>query len=293
MKVKGVGALKYTVNWVEKNMGVTRKTLRIYEEKGLMDKSAIQNPDNKYREYSDEDIERIWCYRLLQGVGYSLNEIVEMTQNVNYDFQASLSEKIKDLERKRFEIEQYIGFAKSLKLTGTFPLPKKMGSIRFEEFMKYARENMNVDADPQMSMLHSLVETTLNKTDSDLTEADLEQIETFISNADADLTDGFIIGEYYTQLAERKKLDVSNTGVQALVNSIYMYYCENLFTEESIERMTPQKFARYIVQIFTSGDISILYERIYGKDGCKFIAEALACFGGYSSVNEIDKPSKY
>lgn len=30
--------MKYTVNWVEKNLGVTRKALRIYEEKGLMDK---------------------------------------------------------------------------------------------------------------------------------------------------------------------------------------------------------------------------------------------------------------
>lgn len=62
--------MKYTVNWVEKNLGVTRKVLRIYEEKGLMDKTTFQNPDNKYREYSYEDIERIWCYRLLQGVGF-------------------------------------------------------------------------------------------------------------------------------------------------------------------------------------------------------------------------------
>ena len=88
--------MKYTVNWVQKNLGVTRKTLRNYEEKGLMDKTTFQNPDNKYREYSDQDIEKIWLYRLLQGVGYSLDEIVEMTQNTDFDFQASLSEKIID-----------------------------------------------------------------------------------------------------------------------------------------------------------------------------------------------------
>ena len=88
--------MKYSVNWVEKNLGLSRKVLRIYEEKGLMDKSTFQNPENKYREYSDKDIEQIWCYRMLQGVGYTLNDIVEMTQNVDFDFQVSLSERIND-----------------------------------------------------------------------------------------------------------------------------------------------------------------------------------------------------
>ena len=91
--LQGSDAVKYTVNWVEKNLGVTRKTLRIYEEKGLMDKTTFQNPDNRYREYSDQDIERIWFYRLLQGIGYSLNEIVEMIQTADFDFYASISAK--------------------------------------------------------------------------------------------------------------------------------------------------------------------------------------------------------
>jgi DNA-binding transcriptional MerR regulator len=286
MKMKGVGSLKYTVNWVEKNLGVTRKTLRIYEEKGLMDKSAIQNPDNKYREYSDEDIERIWCYRLLQGVGYSVKEIVDMTQNEDFDFQTSLSEKIKDLESKKSEIEQYIGFAKALKLTGTFPLPKEMGSMKFEEFIKYAREYWNVNADPQMSTMHSLVEIILDKTESELNEADLEHVETALSGFDVD--DFLVIHELYIKLIEGKELGASDPVVQTLVNLIYQYYCEHFFPAEIIEVMTPQKFARHIVRLFTTGDISVIQERNYGKDGCKFIAEAFAYFGGYSRVNEID-----
>lgn len=278
--------MKYTVNWVEKNLGVSRKTLRIYEDKGLMDKTTFQNPENKYREYSDEDIERIWCYRLLQGVGYSLNEIFEMNHDEDFDFQTSLSEKIKDLERKKSETEQYIGFAKALKLTGSFPLPKKMGSIRFEEFIKYAREYWNVNTDPQMSTMHSLVETILNKTESELTEADLQQAETALEGFDVD--DFLIIHEYYIELVERKELGASDPVVQTFVNLIYRYYCEHLFPAEIIEGMTPQKFARYIARSFTVGDISVMQEKNYGKDGCKFIAEALAHFGGYSSVNEMD-----
>ena len=250
-----------------------------------MDKTTFQNPDNKYREYSDEDIERIWGYRLLQGVGYSLNDIVEMTQNADFDFQASLSERIIDLERKKAEIEQYIGFAKALKLTGSFPLPKEMGSIRFEDFIKYAREYWNVNTDPQMSTMHNLVEI-LNKTESELTEPDLEQLETAFDGFDVD--DFLILHEYYIGLVERKELGVSHPVVQTLVNLIYGYYCEHLFPAEIIEGMTPQKFVRYIARSFTVGDIAVIQERNYGKDGCKFIAEALAHFGGYSSIKDID-----
>lgn len=278
--------MKYTVNWVEKNLGVTRKALRIYEEKGLMDKTTFQNPGNKYREYSEEDIERIWCYRLLQGVGYSLNDIVEMTQKADFDFQASLSEKIADLERKQSEIEQYIGFAKALKLTGSFPLPKEMGSIRFDDFIKYAREYWNVNTDPQMSKMHNLVETILNNNETEFTEENLEQVVAAFGDFDVD--DFLIIHEFYTELAERKELGAIHPEVQSLVNLIYSYYYDHFFPTDIKNSMTPQKFVRYIVRSFTFGDVAVIQERNYGKDGCKFIAEALAHFGGYSSVNEID-----
>jgi len=280
--------MKYTVNWVEKNLGVTRKTLRNYEAKGLMDKASFQNHDNKYREYSDEDIERIWCYRLLQGVGYSVKEIVDMTQNGDFDIQTSLSEKIRHLESKKSEIEQYIGFAKSLKLTGTFPLPKEMGSIGFEEFRKYARKYWNVDTDPQMSTAYEFLETMLNKPESERSETELEQMVTILSGVNFDLADIYKISEYYTELVRLKELDASNIAVQTLVNLLYGYYCEHIFPEDVIVGMTSQKFAIYIVRLFTVGDVSVINEKIYGKDGCKFISEALAYFGGYSSVNDID-----
>lgn len=278
--------MKYTVNWVEKNLGVTRKALRIYEKKGLMDKTTFQNPDNKYREYSNEDIERIWCFRLLQGVGYSINDIVEMTQNVDFDFQASLSEKVIELERKKSEIEQYIGFVKALKLTGSFPYPKEMGSIRFEDFIKHAREYWNVNADPQMAALQNLAETILNKTESELTEADLQQVEALLDGNDTEAI--LILHEYYDSLVKRKELGVSHPVVQTLANLIYRYHCEQFFPAEVVEGMTPQKFARYVVRSFTVGDIAVMQERNYGKDGCEFIAEALARFGGYSSNKDID-----
>ena len=45
----------YKVKWVEENLGVSRKALRNFEKHGLMP----ANEGGAYRDYSDEDIERI------------------------------------------------------------------------------------------------------------------------------------------------------------------------------------------------------------------------------------------
>lgn len=78
--------MKYTVKWLEDNLGITRKTLRNYETKGLISAESSRNPINNYREYDDEDIDRIWSIKILQGVGYSLSEIRELIENPNSDF---------------------------------------------------------------------------------------------------------------------------------------------------------------------------------------------------------------
>ena len=75
----------YQVKWVEEHLGVTRKALRIYEEKGLMPK----NEGGQYRRYDEDDIDRIWAIKVLQGMGYTLNEIVDVVSvasSENFDF---------------------------------------------------------------------------------------------------------------------------------------------------------------------------------------------------------------
>lgn len=69
----------YKVKWVEENLGVSRKALRNFEKHGLMP----ANEGGGYRDYSDEDIERIWAIRLFQGMGYTLKELVKCTSCKN------------------------------------------------------------------------------------------------------------------------------------------------------------------------------------------------------------------
>lgn len=44
--------MKYTVKWLEDNLGIIRKALRNYEAKGLLSPDVSRNPSNNYREYA-------------------------------------------------------------------------------------------------------------------------------------------------------------------------------------------------------------------------------------------------
>jgi DNA-binding transcriptional MerR regulator len=276
--------VKYTVKWVEKNIGLTRKALRIYEEKGLMDKSTFQNPDNKYREYSEDDIKIIWFIRVLQGIGYSLNEIVDIAENKEFNLRDSLNEKIIDLERKKNEIEKNIGFAKGLKLFGIIPYPDETGSIKLDDFIKQAREDMNVNTDPQLASLHNVIDIVLSK--SELTDDDVKLVDAFLDGYDKEAI--LKIHDYHISLLEHKDLGITHPTVQSLVNLIFRQYCKYLYPAEFVEITPPQEIAELLTLSYTSGDIGASVEKTYGKDGCKFIAEAIAYFGENSCSSEID-----
>lgn len=65
-----------------------------------------KNEGDRYRSYSDDDIDRIWAIKVLQGMGYTLNEIVDVVGaagSETFDFQDSISQKVISLEAKKAE----------------------------------------------------------------------------------------------------------------------------------------------------------------------------------------------
>ena len=162
----------YKVKWVEDNLGVSRKALRNFEKLGLMP----TNEGGKYRDYSDEDIERIWTIRLFQGMGYSLKELVKMSENEDFDIDASLEKKIIELEREKEKIERHLGYAQAIRLTGRFPSrPKNMGSITFEEFHKKALNEWNVHSNSKMEKYQKLMDLIQNTPEENFPYKDLDE----------------------------------------------------------------------------------------------------------------------
>ncbi len=68
---------RYQIGEVAERTGVTQRTLRFYEEKGLLD--PPERMEGGFRLYSDEDITRVTYVRRLQDLlGFTLSEIKEM-----------------------------------------------------------------------------------------------------------------------------------------------------------------------------------------------------------------------
>ena len=79
--VKGAQAddanVRYQIGEVAEKTGVTQRTLRFYEEKGLL--KPPERMDGGFRLYSDIDVKRIEFIRRLQNLlGFTLSEIKEM-----------------------------------------------------------------------------------------------------------------------------------------------------------------------------------------------------------------------
>ena len=57
---------------IEERSGLTRANIRYYEQEGLL---APARRENKYRDYSEEDLETLLRIALLRSLGFSLEEI--------------------------------------------------------------------------------------------------------------------------------------------------------------------------------------------------------------------------
>jgi DNA-binding transcriptional MerR regulator len=96
----------YTIGQVATRTGFTKRTLRYYEEVGLLPPTG--RTEGNYRRYSEADIERLERIKNLRGLlGFSLNEIRELLEaedergqiKVAYQHETEALAKIAQLDR--------------------------------------------------------------------------------------------------------------------------------------------------------------------------------------------------
>lgn len=271
----------YKVKWVEENLGVSRKALRNFEAKGLMPEN-----DGGYRDYSDDDIDRIWTIRILQGMGYTLTEIVNMTNDETFDFDSSIQTKVKELEKKKEEVDRHLGYAKTIKATGRFPLrPKVMGSVKFDEFYEKSLNEWNVNNSKDDKIYLEIADKYLNLSTEEFDKSDLGKIfkilEMLQNNPDF-IVEGYLLPR---EIGKRKNLGVNHPEVQLLVKMLYETRLRNI---PGYSEMSLNQFVRFETSSYKNGDVSRMNELNFGKDECDFIADAIAVFGGYKNYDEVE-----
>ena len=65
-----------TIKEVEKLTGLTAKSIRYYEDKGLV--TVERNEENDYRSYSEVEVNRLKKIKLLRYLEFSVEEVKEL-----------------------------------------------------------------------------------------------------------------------------------------------------------------------------------------------------------------------
>ena len=95
---------------VAKKTGITAKSIRLYEEKGII--SQPLRLDNGYRQYSNEHIEQLLFIARAKRVGFTLEECKSLAllardpNRASFDVKIKTTKKLKEIESKLTELHQ-------------------------------------------------------------------------------------------------------------------------------------------------------------------------------------------
>ena len=97
---------RYQIGEVAQRTGLTQRTLRFYEERGLV--TPADRMEGGFRLYSDADIGRVELIKQLQGLlGFTLAEIKEMVEAEELRAQIRATRRPdRDLPERRQRVEQ-------------------------------------------------------------------------------------------------------------------------------------------------------------------------------------------
>lgn len=103
-----------TIKEVEKELNISRATVRFYEKEGLL---VPSREENGYRDYSPEDVKRIKEIVILRKIGLSVNDIEDLLDGAA-ELSGVLNENIANLEKQMEELKGALYLTKKLKEEG-------------------------------------------------------------------------------------------------------------------------------------------------------------------------------
>ena len=85
-----------TIKEVEKLTGLTAKSIRLYESKGLI--TVERNEENYYRNYTDEDVAILKQIKIYRYFDFSLEEIKDLLNDNSKNIIAKIERKMEEYE---------------------------------------------------------------------------------------------------------------------------------------------------------------------------------------------------
>ncbi len=113
----------FRIGQVAKKTGVSKRTLRYYEEEGLL--TPADSTEGGFRLYTARQIHRVRVIRFFQDMGFSLSEVGEIllpepdgdkdeqldhSRRVLHVQKEAIEERVKELKEKRMRVERALRF---------------------------------------------------------------------------------------------------------------------------------------------------------------------------------------
>lgn len=140
---------RMTSGEIAKKTGVSQKTVRLYDEKGLLKPSGYS--EGNYRLYDKSALAVLEKIIALKQIGFSLEEIHDnLAAEKDIDITEVLTRQLKTLEARRYEIEKAIASINSVLLRDTEP---DWDSVA--EIVKTMQTDQGADVNHYWALLHN------------------------------------------------------------------------------------------------------------------------------------------
>ncbi|WP_322151283.1 MerR family transcriptional regulator [Paratractidigestivibacter sp.] len=99
--------MRCTQKEMREKLGISRDTLRFYEQKGIIEPEV--DPQNGYRYYDDWQVNLLWDCKQYQAMGFSLAEVLEILKSDTMDdlcarVERRSEEVVDEIRRKELEL---------------------------------------------------------------------------------------------------------------------------------------------------------------------------------------------
>lgn len=103
-----------TINEIAKELNITKRAMKYYEEQGLL---KVAKDSNGYRNYSEQDVELLRIISVYRKLGISISDIKKLLEKEDKDILLGiLADKEKELREKTTEYEELKAFVMTGKI---------------------------------------------------------------------------------------------------------------------------------------------------------------------------------
>ena len=193
--------INYTINKLAKLAGISTRTLRHYDDMGLL--SPARSHSNGYRIYTQSEVDNLQHILFYRELGVPLDEIKQILGTGNFDGELALKSHLAQLISKRKQLDALIANVKKT-------LSAQKGEIimqnneKFEGFIHKLVEDNESQYGKEIREKYG--DNTINSSNAKLKNMTQEQYakaETLSTELNQTLKDAYALGDPSSQLAQK------------------------------------------------------------------------------------------